>query len=143
MPVATLKGYSAQTGNISVEALYTLHKDLVFRAAYSVTGNKLDAEDARQSVFIRLIQRGIPDMHNSAGYLYRSAINEALKIVRTRRRHSSVDEENLPEPSTDASPLEEGMREKLLDGLAQLEDRDVELIVLSYQMGYTDAEIAM
>jgi len=143
MPVTTIK-YSTEAGRVSLETLYSLHKDLVFRTAYSVIGNKFDAEDVRQSVFMKLVQYGIPDMSNSAGYFYTAALHEALKLVRTRGRYCIDGEDKPPpEPSTDGSPFEARMLEELLDAMARLEDRDVELLVLFYQKGHTDAEIAM
>ena len=37
-----------------VEALFREHHEQVFRAAYRVTGNAVDAEDVLQTVFLRL-----------------------------------------------------------------------------------------
>ena len=39
-----------------LEQIYLEHKDLVFRAAYRVTGNLSDAEDVLQTVFLRLVR---------------------------------------------------------------------------------------
>jgi RNA polymerase sigma factor (sigma-70 family) len=144
MPVKTIDGQNRETLNREFESLFWWHHKLMYRAAYSVAGNAYDADDAVQTVFLRLIRQGIPAFnHNPEGYFFRAAIHEALHIVRIRGRHSIRDEDAFPsEPSTDASPLEDDLREKLLDALAKLDDRDVELLVLSYQDGYTNAEIA-
>jgi RNA polymerase sigma-70 factor (ECF subfamily) len=119
----------------------------MYRVAKSITGNRQDAEDAVQNVFMKLIRQGIPEeIHNNyycGGYFCRAAINEALSIVRARNRHRLTDDDKIAaEPSNDRSPMEEDMRLRLLEAMAKLSNRDVELLVLSYQDGYTDQEIA-
>jgi RNA polymerase sigma-70 factor, ECF subfamily len=142
MPVTSINHKTGEL-NVEFETLFCLHKDLMFRAAYSVTGNPHDAEDAVQNVFMRLIRQGIPNIqYNAASYFYKAGINEALHIVRTRRRHGiDDDDERAPEPSNDGSPLEADMFERLRDALPTLPDRDVELLILA-GWGYTDSEIA-
>ena len=48
---------AAQTGN--VDDLFRTHGDLVFGTAYAVTKMREDAEDVRQSVFLRLLKIGL------------------------------------------------------------------------------------
>jgi len=110
-----------------------------------VTGNPEDAEDAVQTVFVRLAENGIPAniSDNPAGYFYRAAINESRHIIRTRVRHRLDENEgSAPEPSTDTSPLVEDARERLLDAFSQLSRKDRKLLQLYFQDGFTDAEIA-
>ena len=61
---------------------------MVYRAAYSVTGDKQDAEDVLQTVFLKLIDQGrtLEFTTNPKGYLYRAAVNEARLLYRTRKR---------------------------------------------------------
>jgi hypothetical protein len=39
------------------EELYSQHWQLVYRTAYAITGNRQDAEDVLQSIFVKLLQR--------------------------------------------------------------------------------------
>src|SRR4029434_2980994 len=68
--------------------IFQLHHDMVFRTAYGVLGNSSDAEDVVQTIFLRLLDRGIsPDLSkNPAGYLYKAAVNESLNLIRSRKR---------------------------------------------------------
>src|SRR3989442_15679144 len=72
------------------EALFSKYRRLVYRAAYSVAGNKRDAEDALQSLFLKLIDQGFSEdsVRDPAGYLYRAAANEARQMYRARERRT-------------------------------------------------------
>src|SRR4051812_4158311 len=72
----------------ALEALFREHHGAVYRAAYRITGNAMDAEDVLQTVFTRLLRREEqPDLSESAGsYLHRAAVNAALDLMRRRKR---------------------------------------------------------
>ena len=68
---------TVQASGVVVEALeqefeeiFRQHHDMVFRTAFGVLGNSSDAEDVVQTIFLRLLDRGIsPDVtRNAAGY---------------------------------------------------------------------------
>jgi RNA polymerase sigma-70 factor (ECF subfamily) len=86
---------TVQASGVVVEALerdfeevFRQHHDMVFRTAFGVLANSSDAEDVVQTIFLRLLDRGIsPDVtKNPAGYLYKAAVNESLNVVRSRKR---------------------------------------------------------
>ena len=56
-----------------LEALYRENYQLIYRAAYGVTGNAEDAQDVLQTVFVKLIEAPPPGdfKRNPKGYLYR------------------------------------------------------------------------
>src|SRR5438132_4448429 len=58
--------------------LFRSYRQVVYRAAYTVTGRRQDAEDVLQTLFLRLLDQGFGEefISNPAGYLYRSAMNE-------------------------------------------------------------------
>jgi len=127
------------------EALFRAHYELVYRTAYSVTGNRPDAEDVLQTIFLRLLRRLPPDFDlNPKGYLYRAAINLSLNIVRTRKRQVPADDlDRLPAPIEPASmAADDPIRRALLDAIAQLKPRAVEILILHYEHDYSDAQIA-
>ena len=108
---------TANAPDVTVEALeqefediFRQHHDMVFRTAFGVLGNPGDAEDVVQNIFLRLLDRGIsPDLtRNPAGYLYKSAVNEALNLIRSRKRlvlisdAERIEAETAPESSESA-----------------------------------------
>ena len=133
----------------SFEQLFREHYDLVYRTAYRVTGNPMDAEDVLQTVFMRLVRReGAPDLSGGArGYLHRAAVNAALDVVRRRRRDAVMetaawriqpDEPPGPDAPYRAAELRFGLRR----AIAGLHPRAAEMIVLRFLEGYSNPEIA-
>jgi len=128
------------------EGLFRDHHHLIYRTAYSVTGSRQDAEDVLQTLFVKLIERGVPDGNtgNLKGYLYRAAVNIALNIVRSRKRENLTNE---VEGLQTQAPYEEvtfdrDIQRALLNAIAQLRPRAVEILVLHYEHNYSDAQIA-
>lgn len=141
--VPTAAGVSVAT---EFEELFRDHYQLVYRTAYSVTGSRQDAEDVLQTIFLRLLRRGLPPglANNPAGYLYRAAVNVSLNTVRTRKRQRETGgvERLLVPVSREETPPDDGMRRRLLDAIGQLRPRAVEILILHYEHGYSDAQIA-
>ena len=67
-----------------LERIFRESHAAVFRAAYRITGNASDAEDALQTVFLRLLKRdaAADAVENMPSFLRRAAVNAALDIVR-------------------------------------------------------------
>jgi len=129
------------------EEIFREHYQLVYRTAYSVTGNRQDAEDVLQTIFVRLLQREYPpDLWKSPkAYLYRAAVNVSLSILRSRKRlRTAVDVEELDLPATDngSSDPDDEIQRSLLNAIAQLNPQAVEMLILRYEHNYSDAEIA-
>src|SRR6187401_3526143 len=92
MSIAAVPSAPGEALASEFETLFREHYELVYRTAYSVTGNRPDAEDVLQTIFLRLFRRLPPDFdRNPKGYLYRAAINLSLNIVRSRKRQASAD----------------------------------------------------
>ncbi len=123
------------------EQAFRAYHGLVFRTAYRITGNAADAEDALQTVFLRLLRKPeqLDAMEKAESYLRRAAINAALDIIRTRK---SIDLAELPELS-DGSPHHDGeLRHALARALAQLKPRSAEIFALRFLEGLSNPEIA-
>src|SRR5512144_262219 len=71
-----------------IEKAFLENHELVYRAAFRITGNASDAEDVLQTLFLRLVRREmLPDFKCGwPAYLHRGAINIALDVVRARAR---------------------------------------------------------
>jgi RNA polymerase sigma-70 factor (ECF subfamily) len=128
------------------EELFRQHQAFVFRTAYSVTGNAQDAEDVLQTIFLRVFRREFPPAlrNNPKSYLYRAAVNQSLSTIRSRRYQMprlGPGDLDIPEPPAESAVPDE-QRRRLLNAIAQLKPRAVEILVLRYEHNYSDAEIA-
>jgi len=137
------------TSRQKIEDLFREHYSLMYRTAFRITGRAEDTEDVVQSVFLRLMRRGIPPdfFRNPKGYLYRAAVNLALTAVESRQRYVLGDDSVIREiPDASASNGLNGVldvrREWFSKALLQLRPRAVEILLLRYEQDFTDVEIA-
>ena len=147
-----------ETRDQALEEAFRTHHTLVYHAAFRVTGNSADAEDAVQTVFLRLARRtdGIGAAEASPGYLCRAAVNAALDLLRAKRRQGAAGiveqregrQGNDAVEATDPAPLaDERMRVRelraaLRRALVELHPRAAEAFVLRSFEGWTNPEIA-
>jgi RNA polymerase sigma-70 factor, ECF subfamily len=137
---------ASETLATEFEEIFRDHSRMVYRTAFTITGNHQDADDVLQNIFLTLLEREFPmDFRTSArAYLYRAAVNMALKTIRSRKRRRLVDGVELleaPPPVTEGNSDEE-IRRSLREAIARLKPRAVEILILRYEHGYSDAEIA-
>ena len=141
---------AVNAGFDDLEGLFRNHSVGMFRVAYRITGSQSDAEDALQTVFVRLTAGwALRDLSpNPRGFLYRSAINASFDIVRRRRRANSVsldvvDFEQTPKAAGPAENLEDmELRELVRQAVAKLEGRAATAFALRYYEGYDNSRIA-
>lgn len=130
----------------ALENLYREHADRVYRAAYRITGRAADAEDVLQTVFLRLMRRDEPEVHNAESYLYRAAINASLDLLRGRRDPQRVPlsdvEHNLPDGRYQTSGEDRELRRLLRAALTKLNPKAAEMFVLKYFEEYDHRQIA-
>jgi len=138
----------------TLEALFKEHSGAVYRAAYRLTGDAMDAEDVVQTVFARLLRRRAEeneiDLSSGAGsYLHRAAVNAALDLLRRRKRRPSVTLEEVepllvdeaagdPEQSRESRELAARLRA----ALSRLSPKAAEIFTLRYFEGVGNLEIA-
>jgi RNA polymerase sigma-70 factor, ECF subfamily len=134
-----------------LETLFREHHGAVYRAAYRITGNAMDAEDVLQTVFTRLLRREEqPDLSESAGsYLHRAAVNAALDLMRRRKRARSVDldevEDHLidtKEPGPERARGSQELKARLREAMSRLSPRQAEIFTLRYIEGLGNLEIS-
>jgi RNA polymerase sigma-70 factor (ECF subfamily) len=148
MPIAQTGMMAAvQKAGPGLEQIFVAHKDLVFRAAYRITGNASDAEDVLQTVFLRLARQAkLPDFVNLPGYLHRSAVNASLDLLRSRKDApaSSLDDDLNPVLafSKETAGQVTELRDWLRQALARLNPRWAEMFVLRFVEDYNNREIA-
>jgi RNA polymerase sigma-70 factor (ECF subfamily) len=144
MPIAAVPSVAGEALANDFEELFRAHYELVYRTAYSVTGNRPDAEDVLQTIFLRLLHRLPPDFErNPEGYLYRAAINLSLNTLRSRKHTAGTDGlEQVPAPVERSREPDDRSRRQLREAIAQLKPKAIEILILHYAHGYSDAQIA-
>lgn len=147
MPVAAVRDGDALPQEL--EELFLEHCQMVHRTAYAITGHRQDAEDVLQSIFVKLLQRGVtPEiMQHPARYLHRAAVNLSLNVLRTRKRRrlvDGIDALEIPAPGGKREDMRERdeQRDRLMAAMASLKPRALEILLLHYKHDYTDAQIA-
>jgi RNA polymerase sigma-70 factor (ECF subfamily) len=123
--------------------LFCAHGDQVFRSALRLTGNRADAEDVTQDVFVRLAGavRGFTGGAASfPAWIRRVAVRQALMHLRTGRRRREVDVDAVA--ALFAPP--DSVLERLTIGgaLARLSVEHRTVFLLKEVEGYDHAEIA-
>ena len=129
------------------EALFRQHYLLVYRTACVITGNREDAEDVLQTIFLRLIRRSTPpDINkNPKGYFYKAAVHLSLDTIRSRQREVLTPDFAAIEGHIGAdgpSTIQDALDRRLVEALAKLTPRTVEVVMLRYVHDYTEPEIA-
>jgi RNA polymerase sigma-70 factor, ECF subfamily len=132
----------------TLEQAFVAHKDLVFRAAYRITGNAGDAEDVLQTVFLRLLKQETPKIRNLPAYLHRSAVNASLDLLRRGKRSAMVAFDDQA-PGAEPERLQAATQQPSLEiqqwlrmALARLNPRWAEMFVLRFIEDYSNREIA-
>jgi RNA polymerase sigma factor (sigma-70 family) len=129
-----------------LEAIFREHYRMVYRTAYGVIANAEDAEDIAQTIFVRLLKRGLPPdfRKNPKAYLYRAAVNESLNHIKARKKvviAGDVDEVEARSTAETATSAEE-IHRLLYEAVAKLNPSTAQILILRYVHKYSDAEIA-
>jgi RNA polymerase sigma-70 factor (ECF subfamily) len=146
MSIATVPELSRESLSPDFEEIYRQHSPMVYRTARAVTGSAEDAEDVLQTIFLKLIRQEFSSQlkKNARAYLYRTAVNMSLDMLRARRRRTFTHEvEQLETPVSVASgPFDDELHKRLNDALAELSPEAVQIMILRYVHNYSDAEIS-
>jgi RNA polymerase sigma-70 factor, ECF subfamily len=102
----------ARTGDVAAfEELVGRHEEKIYRLAMRFTRNETDAAEILQETFLSAWRNldGFQGKSQFASWLYRVAVNAALMLLRSQKRHPQVAVEDvtpevLGEAAKDASP---------------------------------------
>ena len=104
-----------QTGDErAAEAIYNQTWRSTFGLAYSLLDDAADAEEVRQIVLLRMIQRPqiLPEAKKLASWIRRCVVNESITLIRQKKRRNTVElsqqEDSVVEPG--GSDLAEELR---------------------------------
>jgi RNA polymerase sigma-70 factor (ECF subfamily) len=139
----------------SFEALFLRHYDRVYNILYRLLGNRADAEDVAQQVFLKLYYsprrvRLAGDEASVAGWLYRVAVNAGYNMLRSQKRERARRDKGgwLWLLSRSPADPEEITESKDAQGrvrfiLAELKPRDAMLLILRYSgLSYQELAVA-
>jgi len=122
--------------------LYESHFAAVYRTALRVTGNPADAEDAVQTVFLRILEgRQRSDFGQlPEAYFRRAAANAAIDLLRRRTAHAEIRlEDTLQIAGSESTAF---LKMQLRRALAHLEPEDAALFFLRFVDGLSNGELA-
>ena len=130
--------------------LYDRHSSLVYGLAMSVLRDPAEAEDLTQEVFVGLTEHTFdPERGTLVAYLISLTRSRAIDRLRRGGRHLRLLRqwhESTPEPVTAPNPHQatsaKQLSHRVRAALAELSDREREVLELSYYRGLTQAEIA-
>lgn len=139
-----LAGMAAKGDAAAFEALVLRHADRVFRMAWKWCGNRADAEDVTQEVFIKLAGK----MHlfqpraKFTTWLYQVTLNEARDHHRREARRSRNEAQYSAELQTDAMQESGADIEELLRGLPN-DQREAVLLVHCQGLSHKEAALVL
>jgi RNA polymerase sigma-70 factor, ECF subfamily len=122
--------------------LYERHYESVFRAALRVTGNRADAEDVLQTVFLRVLSGSEEGgaAQRPAAYFRRAAVNAAVDVLRRRTVHAETAYDDEAPRAAMEPPLL--LKERLRRAIATLDGEDATLFLLRHVEGLSNEELA-
>lgn len=137
-----------QTGDSDAfQALFQQYERLVFTNAYFITGNRYDAEEVVQEVFISVWKSRLtfqPEKGKVSTWLHRITVNKCLER-RRKMKPVAVSLDNIDVPDGDGSE-EEAMdqfeRERVMGAMETLDGKHRAVLVLRYFNEMTYDEIA-
>jgi len=139
-------------------ALAELHRRYRTRleeVAHRIVGNRADAEDVVQRVFLALPGAAYRGNASLWTYLYRAATNGAVNVLRARRRRAVLEEQSLSQllqlqargrsaeaSGAEASVLEGEVMAAVARALLRVKPRHRRVLVLRIVWGLGNSEIA-
>ena len=138
----TAQGQSKTPEPLDIATLFERHADAVYRLCYSYLKSHQDAEDATQSVFMKLIDapRAFADAGHERAWLIVCASNRCKDLLksaaRTRTTELGEDAARIPDERAATEPSD------VLEAVLALPERYKDEVYLHYYEGYKTDEIA-
>src|ERR1017187_9327247 len=142
-----VRAYTRDNSEAAFAELVHRHIHLVYSVALRYTGNAEDAQDATQAVFIILAKKAacLRERTILTGWLYETTRFTAMKLLRTKARQKTLEQEAFMQ-STLNEPETEGVWRLLaphLEGaMSDLSERDRTLLALRFYENKCGAETA-
>jgi len=152
-PERTLDELDARWLSGDIEALDLAHSRYRVRleaVAQRILGNHADAEDVVQKIFIALGRASYRGDSSLWTYLYRSAVNGAVNVLRAKRRRENAEKRllesellnNTLSPRPDNKVLEGEIMAAVARALLQVKPQHRRVLTLRIMHGLSNTEIA-
>jgi len=126
------------------EELVTAYERVVHTLAYRMTGDREEARDITQAVFLKAF-RGLESFdprRRFFSWIYRIAVNESIDRLRSRRQEEALDESREdPAERPDAVAERGELAETVQAALLELREDDRQVLVLRHWLDRSLAEI--
>ena len=86
------------------EEAYQRYRSRLEAVAYRIVGNRSDAEDVVQNLFLALPQAAYRGSASLWSYLYRAAVNNSVNLLRTRKRSARLQGEVMAQALVQGAP---------------------------------------
>src|SRR5450631_320656 len=95
-----LRRYASTRSQEAFARIVERHAPMVLQTALRVMGNRQEAEDVSQAVFLILSQRAGSVIHTLSGWLHKVTRDAALQALRSRARRARREEAAVRSRST-------------------------------------------
>jgi len=134
----------------ALEEAHRRYRSRLEAVAYRIVGNRADAEEVVQRVFLVLPRAAYRGSASLWSYLYRAAVNGSVNLLRARRRRDVLAREVLAQQRMMAGPagnpesrvLEAEILAAVARALLHVKPRHREVLVLRIHHGLSNVEIA-
>lgn len=134
----------------ALAAVHSRYRKRLEGVAYRIVGNRADAEDVVQRVFVALPRAAYAGTASLWSYLYRAAVNSSVNLLRSRKRRAGLEREILSQArmsgQATASPESQILEGEILAAVAkallQVKPQHRRALVLRIHHGFTNTEIA-
>ena len=119
--------------------------------AYRIVGNRADAEDVVQSVFLALPRAAYRGSASLWSYLYRAAVNTSVNLLRSRKRSDGLQREVMAQALALGTPAASDPESQVFEAevlaavakaLLQVKPQHRRVLVLRINHGLSNTEIA-
>jgi len=139
----------------ALDALHRRYRQRLESVAYRILGDRADAEDVVQRVFLRLPGVRFRGEASVWTYLYRASVNMSVNVLRSRRRRARLEQglaaENAPVERAAAAPAPPSPESRVLEGeilagvagaLLRVRPQHRRVLVMRIVWGLSNVEIA-
>lgn len=127
-----------------IKEIHKKHSDMLYRVAFSYVGNKSDAEDALQEVFIRFIKKKpvFENEEHERAWLIRVLVNICKDMLKSPWNNRTIGMDSISERDRQALVLPYGIQDETIGIVMALDERYRLPLYLFYYEGYAIREIA-
>jgi RNA polymerase sigma-70 factor (ECF subfamily) len=135
----------------ALEEVYGRYRSRLEAVAYRIVGNRSDAEDVVQGVFLALPRGAYRGSASLWSYLYRAAVNNSVNLLRSRKRGERLQDEVKAQALVLGAPAASAPDSKLLEtevlaavakALLRAKPQHRRVLVLRIKHGLSNSEIA-